>query len=417
MNGSHGTSAGAAPKSRDLSVDEARDRILAGLRPTSAEVVPVAGAWNRVTAEPVRARLTQPPSDVSAMDGYGLRAADGGLGATLTVIGAAPAGHPFEGQVGAGQAVRIFTGSVIPDGADTVLLQEDATRNGDALTVNEAVALGRHIRRAGQDFAHGDVVIPAGRRMTARDVGLAAAANHPWITVHRRPRVAILATGDEIALPGEPIPTGGIVSSNSHALAALIRALGGEPIVLPVAKDTTEAVAAAADSVHGMDMLVTTGGASVGDHDLVIAGLQTRGLVVDFWQIAMRPGKPLLFGNLGAVPVLGLPGNPVSALVCAILFLLPSIARMSGRPAAPPPVTRAIAGAALRENDRRADHLRSAIETDADGRIVATPFPVQDSAMLRRLALADALILRPPHAPALPAGADIPIIRLDSLGL
>ncbi len=415
MSGS--TEAGGSAKSRDLSVDEARDRILAGLRPTSAEVVPIAGAWNRVTAEPVRARLTQPPADVSAMDGYGLRAADGGLGATLTVIGAAPAGHPFAGQVGSGQTVRIFTGSVIPDGADAVLLQEDATRNGGALVVNEAVTLGRHIRRAGQDFARGDEVIPAGRRMTARDVGLAAAADHPWVTVHRRPRVAILATGDEIALPGEPIPTGGIVSSNSHALAALIRALGGEPIVLPVAKDTTEAVAAVADSVHGMDMLVTTGGASVGDHDLVIAGLQTRGLVVDFWQIAMRPGKPLLFGNLGAVPVLGLPGNPVSALVCAILFLLPSIARMSGLPAAPPPVTRAIAGAALRENDRRADHLRSTIATDADGRIVATPFPVQDSAMLRRLALADALILRPPHAPALPAGAEVPIIRLDSLGL
>jgi len=417
MSGTNEASGGAVPKSRDLSVDEARDRILSGLRPTSAEVVAVAGAWSRVTAEPVRARLTQPPADVSAMDGYGLRAADGTLGASLAVIGAAPAGHPFAGHIGSGQAVRIFTGSVIPEGADSVLLQEDATRSGDSLLVNEAVILGRHIRRAGQDFAQGDEVIPAGRRMTARDVGLAAAANHPWITVHRRPRVAILATGDEIALPGEPIPTGGIVSSNSHALAALIRALGGEPTVLPVAKDTTEAVAAVADSVHGMDMLVTTGGASVGDHDLVIAGLQTRGLVVDFWQIAMRPGKPLLFGTLGAVPVLGLPGNPVSALVCAILFLLPSIARMSGLPAAPPPVTRAIAGAALRENDRRADHLRSTITTDADGRIVATPFPVQDSAMLRRLALADALILRPPHAPALPAGAEVPIIRLDSLGL
>ncbi len=417
MSGSNPAGGAAASKSRDLSVDEARDRILAVLRPTPAEVVPVAGAWNRVTAEPVRSRLTQPPADVSAMDGYGLRALDGTLGASLSVIGAAPAGHPFMGQVEAGEAVRIFTGSVIPAGADTVLLQEDATRNGDILVVNEAVVLGRHIRRAGQDFAQGDAVIPAGRRLTARDVGLAAAANHPWITVHRRPRVAILATGDEIALPGEPIPSGGIVSSNSHALAALILALGGEPIVLPVARDTTEAVAAVADAVHGMDMLVTTGGASVGDHDLVIAGLQTRGLVVDFWQIAMRPGKPLLFGTLGAVPVLGLPGNPVSALVCAILFLLPSIARMSGLPAAPPPVTRAIAGTALRENDRRADHLRSTIATDADGRIVVTPFPVQDSAMLRRLALADALILRAPHAPALPVGAEVPIIRLDSLGL
>lgn len=400
-----------------ISVDEARDRILAGLTPTPSEIVPLGTAWNRVLSQPVSARLTQPPSDVSAMDGYGVRAADATLGAMLDVIGAAPAGHPFEGSMGAGQAVRIFTGSVIPDGADGVLLQEDTTRDGDRITVNEAVGLGRHIRRAGQDFAAGDIVIPAGRKLTARDVGLAAAANHPWLTVHRRPRVAILATGDEIAMPGEPIPRGGIVSSNSHALASVVRAMGGEPIVLPIAHDTTEAIAAVADSVQGVDLLVTTGGASVGDHDLVISGLQTRGLVVDFWQIAMRPGKPLLFGNMGAVPVLGLPGNPVSALVCAILFMLPALCRLSGLPAAPPPVTRAIAGAALKENDRRADHLRSTLTTDAEGRLVATPFPVQDSAMLRRLALADALILRAPYAPALPAGAEVPIIRLDSLGI
>jgi molybdopterin molybdotransferase len=409
---------GSAPvQAAMISVDQARDRILAGLKPTPAEVVALANAWNRVTAEPVRARLTQPPADVSAMDGYGVRAEDATLGANLTVIGAAPAGHPFSGTVGPGQAVRIFTGSVIPDGADGVLLQEDTTRDGDRITVNEAVGTGRHIRRAGQDFAAGDTVIPAGRRLTARDVGLAAAANHPWVTVHRRPRVAILATGDEIAMPGEPIPTGGIVSSNSHALAAVVRAMGGDPIVLPIAADTTDAVAAVADAVHGMDLLVTTGGASVGDHDLVISGLQTRGLVVDFWQIAMRPGKPLLFGQMGAVPVLGLPGNPVSALVCAVLFLVPALCRLSGLPAEPPPVTHALAGVALKENDRRADHLRATLARDDGGRLVATPFPVQDSAMLRRLALADALILRAPHAPPLPQGAEIPIIRLDSLGL
>ena len=400
-----------------ISVDEARTRILADLRPTPAEIVALANAWNRVTAASVVARLTQPPADVSAMDGYALRAADGTLGATLTQIGAAPAGHPFAGTVGAGQIVRLFTGSVVPDGADAILLQEDATKDGDRITVNEAVAAGRHIRRAGQDFAQGDAVIPAGRKLTARDVGLAAAANHPWLSVHRRPRVGILATGDEIAMPGEPIPTGGIVSSNSHALAALVRASGGEPVVLPIAADTKEAVAAVADSVLGLDLLVTTGGASVGDHDLVISGLQTRGLVVDFWQIAMRPGKPLLFGNLGAVPVLGLPGNPVSAMVCAILFLVPALARLSGLPAAPPPTTTALLGAPVRQNDQRADHLRATVGTDAQGRLVVTPFPVQDSAMLRRLATADALILRPSHAPALPTGAEVPIVRLDSLGL
>jgi molybdopterin molybdotransferase len=400
-----------------ISVEEARERILASLHPTPGEVVALPDAWGRVTATPVIARLTQPPADVSAMDGYALRAADGTLGAVLKVIGSAPAGHPFDSSVAAGQALRIFTGSVVPAGADAILLQEDATATGTEVQVNEAVTAGRHIRRAGQDFAAGDAVIPAGRRITARDVGLAAAANHPWLTVHRRPRVAILATGDEIAMPGEPIPSGGIVSSNSHALAALVRATGGEPIVLPVAQDTREAVAAVADAVHGVDMLVTTGGASVGDHDLVIEALKTRGLDLDFWQIAMRPGKPLLFGRLGPVPVLGLPGNPVSAMVCAILFLLPALSRLSGLPSAPPPVSQAIAGAALRANDHRADHLRAAVSTDPLGRIVATPFQVQDSALLRRLALADALILRPPHAPALAEGEEVPVIRLDSLGI
>ena len=400
-----------------ISVEEARERILATLHPTPSGIAALANAWGHVTAAPVIARLTQPPADVSAMDGYALRAADGTLGATLHVIGAAPAGHPFESTVGPNQAVRLFTGSVIPQGADAILLQEDATATGKEVRVNEAVVAGRHIRRAGQDFAAGDTVVPAGRRLTARDIGLAAAANHPWVTVHRRPRVAILATGDEIAMPGEPIPPGGIVSSNSHALAALVRASGGEPVVLPVAADTREAVAAVADSVHGMDMLVTTGGASVGDHDLVIESLKMRGLELDFWQIAMRPGKPLLYGNLGPVPVLGLPGNPVSALVCSILFLLPALNRLQGLPAAPPPTIQAIAGADLKANDHRADHLRSTITTDSEGRVVATPFPVQDSAMLRRLAHADALILRAPNAPILPQGGEISIIRLDSLGI
>lgn len=400
-----------------ISVDEARDRILQVLRPLPAEVVALADAWQRVTAAPVNARLTQPPADVSAMDGYALRAADGVAGSVLRVIGAAPAGHPFDGTVRAGETVRLFTGSVVPDGADGILLQEDATRDGDHVRINETVLAGRHIRRAGQDFSKGDAVVPAGRRLTARDIGLAAAANHPWLAVHRRPRVAILATGDEIALPGEPIPAGGIVSSNSHALAALVRAAGGVPMVLPVAADDAHVIASVADSVVGMDVLVTTGGASVGDHDLVIESLKSRGMTLDFWQIAMRPGKPLLFGDLAGTPVLGLPGNPVSAMVCAILFLLPALSRLCGLPAAPPPVSAAILGGAVKANDKRADHLRATVTVDSAGRVVATPFPVQDSAMLRRLALADALILRAPHAPALEAGVEVGIIRLDSLGI
>ena len=400
-----------------ISVDEARGRILAAVRPTPAEIVALAEAWNRVTATDVIARLTQPPADVSAMDGYALRAADGGLNAVVRLIGAAPAGHPFSGNVGPGEAVRLFTGSVVPSGADAILIQEDATCDGDLVQVNEAVAAGRHIRRAGQDFAAGDIVLPAGRRITARDVGLAAAANHPWLSVHRCPRVAILATGDEIALPGEPIPPGGIVSSNAHALAALVRAAGAMPLILPIARDEHAAIGAVAESVWGMDMLVTTGGASVGEHDLVIAALQARGMTLNFWQIAMRPGKPLLFGQLGATPVLGLPGNPVSAMVCAILFLLPVLLRLSGLPAAPPPVSTAFLGSPVKANDHRADHLRATVRIDETSRVIVEPFAVQDSAMLRRLAHADALILREPHATALQTGAEVSIIRLDSLGL
>jgi len=400
-----------------ISVEAARDRVLAGLRPTPAELVALPDAWGRVTATQVIARLTQPPADVSAMDGYALRAADGTAGAILHVIGAAPAGHPFDGQLGPGEAVRLFTGSVVPAGADTILLQEDATAGEGTVRVNETVRPARHIRRAGQDFARGEAVLPQGRRLTVRDIGLAAAANHPWLTVHRRPCIGILATGDEIAMPGEPIPPGGIVSSNSHALAAMVRAAGGTPIVLPVAADTPEAIAAVADAVAGMDMLVTTGGASVGDHDLVMSGLQARGMTLDFWKIAMRPGKPLLFGALGATPVLGLPGNPVSALICAILFLLPAMQRLSGLPAAAPATVLARLATPLAANDRRADYLRATLAADSAGRLVATPIASQDSAMLRRLAQADALILRPPQAPALAEGADIPVIRLDSLGI
>jgi molybdopterin molybdotransferase len=400
-----------------ISIEDARNRILAALQPTPGEVVGLADAWNRVAATPVIARLTQPPADVSAMDGYALRAADGRLGATLRVIGSAPAGHPFAGAVGPGEAIRIFTGSVVPAGADAILLQEDATRDGDAVMVNEAVIAGRHIRRAGQDFAAGDAVVHAGRRFSARDVGLAAAANHPWVSVHRRPRVAILATGDEIAMPGEPIPPGGIVSSNSHALAAVVRAAGGEPVVLPVARDDRAVIAATADAVGGMDMLVTTGGASVGEHDLVIESLRQRGMQLDFWQIAMRPGKPLLFGQLGTVPVLGLPGNPVSALVCAVIFLVPAISRLSGLPGEPPATEPALLGAKLAANDHRADHLRATLARGGQGETIAIPFPVQDSAMLQRLARADALILRPPGAPALAEGAEVRIIRLEAHGI
>jgi len=394
-----------------LSVIEARAKILAAITPTSSETIGLAAAAGRVLAAPVLARLTQPPADVSAMDGFALRAEDGTKGAVLRVIGAAPAGHPFAGKLGPGEAIRLFTGSFVPEGADTVLIQEDATLDGDRLTVNETCDEKKNIRRAGQDFAVGDILIPAGKRLTARDIGLAAAGNHPWLAVHRRPRIAILATGDEIFLPGEKIPPGGIVSSNAHMLAAFVAACGAEATILPIAGDTLAAIAEGADAARGADMLITTGGASVGDHDLVQAGLAARGLSLEFWKIAMRPGKPLMFGSLGAMPMLGLPGNPVSAFVCSLLFLGPAIDRLLGLPGDAPATETARLGAPMKANDQREDYVRATLARDETGWL-ATPFPVQDSGMLRTLAHATALIQRAPHESAQPAGAEVRIIRL-----
>jgi molybdopterin molybdotransferase len=401
-----------------IQVEEARGRILQALAPTAAETVPLAASGGRVLARPVHARLTQPPADVSAMDGYAVRAADAAAGAVLRVVGSAPAGHPFAGAVGSGEAVRIFTGAVLPAGADAILLQEDAEAAEGRVRVGEAVRPDRWIRRRGLDFEAGELLLPAGRRLTARDVGLAAAANHPWLAVHGRPRIGILATGDEIALPGEPVPPGGIVSSNAHALAALVRANGGEPTVLPIAPDDEAAIAEAATAARTCDLLVTTGGASVGEHDLVQSALGPEGFALDFWRIAMRPGKPLIWGRLGQTPMLGLPGNPVSALVCGVVFLLPALNRLSGLPeTAEPRTVRARLGTALPENDRRFDFLRARVETTAEGDLVALPFPVQDSSMLKTLARADALVLRAPHAPPAAIGEAVDVILLADLGV
>jgi molybdopterin molybdotransferase len=394
-----------------LSVSAARQRILGSLTATGAETIALSLAHRRVLAAPLRARVTQPPADASAMDGFALRAADGHAGAILKIIGAAPAGHPFTGTVGPGEAVRLFTGSLVPAGADTVLIQEDATAQGATLTVNEACTPARNIRRAGQDFAAGDILLPAGRRLGARDIGLAAAGNHAWLAVHRRPRIAILATGDEIALPGEPVSPGGIFSSNAHMLAALIAQAGGEPTILPIAADNLAAIAEGADAARGADMLITTGGASVGDHDLVQPGLAARGLALEFWKIAMRPGKPLMFGSLGAMPMLGLPGNPVSAFVCALLFLRPAIERLLGLPGNAPTTEAARLAAPLKPNDQREDYLRATLTRDETGWRV-TAFPVQDSGMLRTLAQAECLIQRPPHDRARNADETVQIIRL-----
>ena len=390
-----------------LSVDEARARILARLGPVSAETVALPEGLGRVLAAPVVARLTQPPADVSAMDGYAVQAGD----TSATIIGAAPAGRPFQGRLGPGQAVRLFTGSVVPDGANAVVAQEDVVRDGLGITLKIPVHGGQHIRRRGQDFNEGVTLIAAGTRLGARGIGLAAAANHPWLSVYRRPRVAILATGDEISLPGDPLGPGGIISSNAHALAALVRLGGGDPIVLPIAGDDRAAIVGPLQAL-GADILVTTGGASVGDHDLVQDSLKSAGLMLDFWQVAMRPGKPMLFGMLHGVPVLGIPGNPVSAFVCAVLFLGPALSRLGGGQGSVPGLSRATLGAAVRENDHRADHLRATVQ-DGFSLPIVTPFERQDSSLLSVLHSAQALVLRPPHAPALVQGAEVDILRLD----
>ncbi|MFW7266697.1 gephyrin-like molybdotransferase Glp [Gluconacetobacter sp. Hr-1-5] len=400
-----------------LSVAEAQARILADLVPTGPELVPLADSWGRIAAADITARLDNPPADVSSMDGYAVRAADCAPGAVLSLVGESPAGHPFPGRVGPGETVRIYTGSLVPDGADAILIQENAHEADGAVAVNTPPDSGQFIRRRGQDFAQGQVVVPAGRALTARDIGLAAAANHAWVAVRRRPVVVILSTGDEIALPGEPIAPGGIANSNTPMLAALVRACGGVPVMLPSARDTASDIARLAQGIETADLLLTAGGASVGRYDLVQQGLERIGLAVDFWKIAMRPGKPLMHGRIGRVPVLGLPGNPVAALVCGLIFALPAIRTLAGHAEPRLPEDLAILGGDLPENDRRADYLRATLSRAPDGNLIATAFNRQDSAMLHILARSEALIMRPPHAPPARAGAPCRIIRLDTLSI
>lgn len=397
-----------------ISVEEALARITSAFKPLPAEMVSLGEALGRVLAEDVAARVTQPPTDVSAMDGYAVRAADvAEVPVRLRLAGRVPAGALYAGSLGPGEAVRIFTGAALPDGADAIVIQEDTEAEGEQVLVRESAAKGRYVRPAGLDFRAGEVGVSAGRLLTSRDVGLAAAMNVPWLKVRRRPRVAILATGDEIVLPGEPVGPGQILGSNGFSLAAFVTACGGAPIHLGVGPDDRAALAAMATGARGADLLVTTGGVSVGEHDLVRAALGNSGLDVDFWKVAMRPGKPLLFGRIGDTPLLGLPGNPVSTLVCATLFLRPAIGAMLGRAPDPAPLEAAVLGADLGANDRRQDYLRARLSLDSRGRRVATPFDRQDSSMLATLAHADCLIVRAPLATPAKAGDPVDIIPLS----
>ena len=395
-----------------ISVEEALARLLEPLTPLPPEQISLADGLGRVLAEDVAARRTQPPFAVSAMDGYAVRADDlAAIPVELRIVAEVPAGAGFGGRVGAGEAARIFTGAPLPAGTDTIVIQEDTQRDRDRVRVLEGTPRGRYVRHEGLDFAEGEVLLRPGRRLTARDIGLLAAMNRPWLFVHRRPRIGILSTGDEIVMPGDPIGPHQIVSSNCLSLAAFVTACGGVPISAGNAPDDPAALRRLAAATNGVDLLVTTGGVSVGEHDLVREALAVDGFELGFWQIAMRPGKPLMVGRYRGTPMVGLPGNPVSTLVCALLFLKPAFDRLSGVVAETEAQATARLGVALSKNDRRQDYLRSRLARAADGTLEVFPFEVQDSSMMRLLAAADCLVVRPPHSPAVAAGTIVPIVR------
>jgi len=398
-----------------MPVSDALSAVLAGAEPLAEELVALDEAYHRILARDVAALRTQPPEAMSAMDGYAVRAADADKAkARLKVIGEVAAGRPFDRTVGPGEAARIFTGGVVPDGTDAVVIQENTIADDDHVVLTEAAIKGRHIRPAGVDFHAGTVLLDAGRRLSDRDLSLAASMNHPSLPVRRRPKVALLATGDELVMPGGSPGPGQIVYSNGYALRALVRAEGGDPIDLGIAADTLDATVAGIRRAReaGADVLVTTGGASVGDHDLVKQALDAEGVEMAFWKIAMRPGKPMMHGRLGDMRVLGLPGNPVSSYVCGLLFLVPLIRRLVGRSSVHLARETALLGRDLGANDEREDYLRARLERRPDGALMATPVNQQDSSLLGNLALSQALVIRPAHAPKAFAGSPCEILRL-----
>ncbi|WP_395662483.1 gephyrin-like molybdotransferase Glp [Aestuariivirga sp.] len=396
-----------------LPVEDARDRILKGVKPLQIEAVVLDKALGRVLAKPLKAMRDQPPFDGSAMDGYAVIAADlAATPVTLKLAGTSAAGHGFKGKVAKGHCVRIFTGAPMPRGADAVLIQENTEAKGGMVTALQPVKPQQNVRAAGLDFRRGDGLLPAGLRLNARDIGLAAAANAAALSVRRRPLVALIATGDELVLPGQRPAADQIVSSNSHALAAMAALLGAEVVNFGIVADSLKATERAIAKAARADILVTTGGASVGDHDYVQEALRNSGVAIDFWKIAMRPGKPFMYGRRKGQHVLGLPGNPVSALVCARLFLKPLIEAMLGLPMAED-LVEARLGAPMKANDQRQDYVRATLSEDAGGGRIATPFDRQDSSMQRTFREAQALIVRPPHAPAASQHDVVKILRLD----
>ncbi|HLS18170.1 MAG TPA: gephyrin-like molybdotransferase Glp [Paracoccaceae bacterium] len=390
-----------------IPVSEALARLFALVKPVGTETVALTEAVGRVLAEDAVARRTQPPFAASAMDGYAVRAHEAVLGAVLPVIGESAAGRRHQGALPEGAAIRIFTGAPVPEGADAILIQENATREGDQITITGAPEAGAFIRPAGGDFKAGDR-LSAPSRLSPRDIALLASMDLPRLRVAERPRVALIATGDELVLPGEEAGPDQIISSNNFGLAAMLTEIGAEPILCPIARDSRESLLAALDTARGADFIVTLGGASVGEHDLVAEIFGEAGLSLDFWKIRMRPGKPLMVGEVAGAVMLGLPGNPVSAMVCGEIFLRPAVDAAMGLPARPRATRTAQLAHAIGRNGAREHYMRANI--GEDGR--ASVFDNQDSSLLATLAGANALVIRAPDAPELPEGAEIRYIPL-----
>lgn len=394
-----------------ISVAEAQALCLDGIAVLASENVALDDAARRVLAAPVTAHRAQPPFAASAMDGYALRAADATKGARLRLRGTAPAGHAWTGHLDPGDCLRIFTGAPVPDGADTVIIQEDVTVDGDTIIPHETVAVNTNIRAQGSDFPAAFTLFPP-RTLSASDVALLAAMNAPQVAVTRRPIVALMATGDELVMPGSLPRADQIIASNIFALKAMVEGAGGIARIVPIARDTFEALEESFSQAAGSDIIVTIGGASVGDHDLVAQFVRDRGITPRFHKVALRPGKPLMSGHQGAMRFLGLPGNPVSAIVCGHLFLLPMVRAMLGLADVLPRVLQALLTAPVAANGPRAHYMRGQLTDGTDARVV-TPFDRQDSALLTVLAGSNCLLLRPAHDGARAVGEAVPVLPLD----
>lgn len=383
-----------------MPVDEALERVLAAAKKTDTITLPLHDADGYTVSQDVKATRTQPPFSASAMDGYAVRHADLALEKSLRIIGEAAAGHQFSGVAKDGEAVRIFTGAPIPQGTDTVLIQEDAVREGDTLSPTKIPGKGLFVRPSGMDFNEGDTLLETGTLLNFQSLSLAAAMNHPILPVYKKPRVGIISNGDELVYPGQTPRDDQIIASNTFGVASLVRQNGGEAVDLGIAADKTSDILTAFDhaAAKNCDILVTLGGASVGDHDLIKPALEEKNITLDFWKIAMRPGKPFMFGSIGDMLMLGMPGNPVSSLVCSLLFLRPLLFAMQGRDPSHQ-LRDAILGADVAKNGQRQAYLRAHAEKkQAD--LIITPFAQQDSSILSVLAKANCLLIREPHAPA-----------------